>query len=483
MGEQSLKEKTSRGLFWGGMSNGIQQLVGMLFGIYLARILNAEDYGLVGMLAVFSGIGGVLINSGFSSALTNKRNVTHKDYNAVFWFSFFVGLVCYVILYLLAPLIAQFYNRPELVKLSRVIFISFLFSGSTTVSYTILFKQLMVKQQSFIDVVAMLLSGTVGILLAMLGYGYWALALQSIIYVVAGAILRFIIVPWKPTLDIDFRPLKSMFSFSSKLFFTNIFQQLNANIFTILLGRLYNAKQLGDYMQGQKWAGFGNIMIVGMMNSVAQPVLVSVINEQERQKNVFRKMLRFGAFVAFPSFLGLAFVGREFIQITLGAKWLPSLPFLQLFCLWGLIAFIWNLYQNLLMSHGKSNIILWGTIGVGLLQILFVLILSSFGIIFMVISYIAVYYIGILFFHYYVSHLIQYSIFEFLLDIGGYFIISIASIFVIYFSTIWIDNVYCLLIFKILGVAVLYIAILYLLGSKILLEVLHLINKKIEKYK
>ena len=125
MAEQTLREKTAKGLFWGGISNGVQQVLALGFGVYLARVLNAEDYGLVGMLAIFSGIASSIINSGFTVALTNKQDATHKDYNAAFWFMFFVGLLLYVILFFCAPLIARFYGRPELTSLSRVLFISF----------------------------------------------------------------------------------------------------------------------------------------------------------------------------------------------------------------------------------------------------------------------------------------------------------------------------------------------------------------------
>lgn len=161
MAEQSLKDKTAKGLFWGGVSNGVQQLLGMLFGIYLARTLNAEDYGLVGMLAIFSGIAGTIINSGFTVALTNKQEVTHKEYNAVFWFMVFTGLLLYVILFFSAPLIAGFYKRPELIALSRVLFISFFLAGIAGVPYTVMFRKLMVKEQAKIDIVSLLLSGIV----------------------------------------------------------------------------------------------------------------------------------------------------------------------------------------------------------------------------------------------------------------------------------------------------------------------------------
>ena len=221
MAEQSLKDKTAKGLFWGGVSNGVQQLLGMLFGIYLARTLNAEDYGLVGMLAIFSGIASTIINSGFSVALTNKLDATHKDYNAVFWFSFVVSICLYIVLFFSAPLIASFYDRQELVNLSRVIFASFLFSGMAIVPHVILFKQLQVKMQAKIDVFALFLSGMCGVLLAFNGFAYWALAIQSTVYVASASLLKWMVVSWRPSLDFSIEPLKEMFPFSVKLFLAN----------------------------------------------------------------------------------------------------------------------------------------------------------------------------------------------------------------------------------------------------------------------
>ena len=129
---ESLKEKTAKGLFWGGFSNGIQQLLNLFFGIFLARLLNADDYGMVGMLTIFIAVAGTLQESGFTNALTNKREVTHKDYNAVFWFSTLTGITMYILLFLSAPLIADFYDKPELVPLARYLFIGFLISSSAT---------------------------------------------------------------------------------------------------------------------------------------------------------------------------------------------------------------------------------------------------------------------------------------------------------------------------------------------------------------
>ena len=359
MAEQTLKEKNSQRTFWGGLSNGVQQLLGMLFGIYLARILNAEDYGLVGMLAIFSGIASTIINSGFTVALVNKKEVSDKEYNAVFWFMILAGLIVYVILFFAAPLISSFYKRPELTSLSRVLFVSFFFSGMAGVPYTVMFKRMMIKEQAKIDILSLLLSGLIGLFLAMEGLAYWALAMQTVAYVTTNSLLKCVISPWKPSLMFDFKPLRGIFSFSVKLFLTNIFVQINNNIFSVLLGKLYNATQVGFYTQGNKWMGMGNSLLSGMINSVAQPVLVECGEDKKRQLNVFRKMVRFAAFVSFPAMLGLAFVAPEFIVVAIGEKWLPSVLILRILCVLGAFYPIWMLYTHMLISHGKSDIFIW----------------------------------------------------------------------------------------------------------------------------
>ena len=154
MAEQTLKEKTAKGLFWGGLSNGVQQLLNALFGLVLARVLDASDYGMVGMLAIFSAIASTIQESGFTAALTNQKEIKHEDYNAVFWFSSLTGVLFYLILFFCAPLIAQFYDKPELIGLSRIVFLSFLFGGFGIASNAYMFKMLMVKEKAKIDIIS-----------------------------------------------------------------------------------------------------------------------------------------------------------------------------------------------------------------------------------------------------------------------------------------------------------------------------------------
>ena len=235
--EQTLKEKTAKGLFWGGLSNGVQQVLNLLFGLILARILTASDYGMVGMLAIFSAIASTIQESGFTAALTNQKEIRHEDYNAVFWFSTLTGVLFYLILFFCAPLIADFYDKPELVGLSRVVFLGFLFGGLGIASNAYLFKSLMVKQKAKIDIIALICSGTVGVTLALNGFAYYGLAIQTTTYIGVGSLLKMYFAPWKPTIQIDFHPLKSMFGFSSKLILTNIFTQISNNVFSVVLGK------------------------------------------------------------------------------------------------------------------------------------------------------------------------------------------------------------------------------------------------------
>jgi len=483
MEDSTLKQKTAKGLFWGGFSNGLQQLIGASFGIYFLRILTQEDYGLVAMLAIFTGIASTIINCGFSTALINKQDATHEDYNAVFWFTFFAGLILYIILFFSAPLIARFYREPKLIQLSRVIFISFFLSGLGTVSFTVLLKKLMIKQQAIIDTASFLISCIIGLFLAIKGYAYWSIAMQSVIYISLASLLRLIVAPWKPTLNFNFSPLKQMYSFSIKLFLTNIFTQINIYIFSVILGRFFGKADLGQYDRGQKWVTMGNIVISGMIGSVTQPVLAQINEDRRRQISVLRKLIRFGSFVSFPLMFGLAFIGKEFIIIAVGEKWLPSVPILQLFCIWGAVVFLVTLFTNFIFTQGKSDIYMVVTIAIGLVQIAVILCLIPWGIIPMLIGYISVYLIGVFVWQYFVWKLIGLRLKDVLADTLPYLGITFLCFGIVWLITRDIQNLYLLLILKIIISGILYIFALKISNSVMLKESMEFFMSRIRNKK
>lgn len=394
---QSLKEKTARGLLWGGLSNGVQQILNLVFGIYLARMLTPADYGMVGMLSVFTVIATALQESGFTAALVNKRETRHEDYNAVFWFSIGMSFCLYILLFASAPLIADFYHKPELTPLARYLFLGFVLSGMGTAHSAWLFKHLMVKQRTISQITALVISGCVGITMAHNGFSYWSIATQNLVYVTVTTLFYWYFASWTPSININLRPLRSMLGFSSRILVTNMFSHVNYNMFSIILGRYYPTRDVGFYDQAYKWSSMGGLFILGMINSVAQPVLAEVANDRKRQQRIFRKLMIFTIAVSFPLMLGIGLMAEELVNLFLTDKWTGTIPLLRLLCISGAFVPITNLYQQLLISRGRSDLYMWGVIIEGILILICLLLASPYGVENMLKTYVCLYisYVGV----------------------------------------------------------------------------------------
>ena len=220
MGKSALKDKTAKGLFWGGLSNGVQQLLQAAFGLYLARMLTPGDYGLVAMLAVFSLSAQTIQEGGFVSALINRKEYRAEDYNSVFWFNILISLLCYAILFSAAPLIARFFHQPVLTKLARWSFLGFVLCGLGTAQRAYLTKRLMVKELAITNIVAIAVSGLVGVYLAWKGFAYWTLVIQSLVMMGLTTLGYWLFSSWKPSFRITFQPVKEMFRYAMVLLAT-----------------------------------------------------------------------------------------------------------------------------------------------------------------------------------------------------------------------------------------------------------------------
>ena len=479
MTEQSLKDKTAKGLFWGGLSNGVQQLLNLFFGIFLARLLTPADYGMVGMLTIFSALASILQEGGFISALTNRKKTEHKDYNAVFWFSLLMGISLYSLLYLCSPFIADFYKQPELTALARLSFLSFLISSTNVAPRAFLFKHLKTKENAIISFLSLSISGVVGIALAANGFAYWGIAIQSIAYTLSITIFSYYFSGWLPSWKINFTPIKEMIGYSSKLIVTHTFHIINANLFSVLLGKLYTEKEVGYFNQANKWNTMGYTTINGMITSVAQPVLSSIAEDKAYQLKALRKMLRFTAFISFPSMFGLSLTAPELITLAITDKWLPSAQMMQILCIGGAFLPISNLFSQLLLSRRHSSIYMWCTIALSILQLATAYISYPYGIQTMLTTFVIVN-IGWMFvWLHFVHREIGLTCLSFLKDICPYLTISTALIVSAHYATISIESTDIRLICKIIGVGTSYILILWLMRSVILQEsISFFINKR-----
>ena len=339
-------------------------------------------------------------------------------------------------------------------------------------------KKMMFKERAKIDICAMIASGVVGVILAFKGFAYWGIVVQTVTNSLVGATLRWYYVPWHPNLTFKVTPLKEMYTFGVKVFFTNIFTQINANVFSVLLGRFYRPEQVGYYTQGNKWMNMGYSFIWNMIGGVSLPVLTEVASDVERQQKVFRKMLRFVSFVSFPSMLGLAFVAPELIVIGVSDKWLPCVPIMQLLCVWGAVTPIANLYSHVLLSHGKSDLYLYNTITLGVLQLTVIVCMLSFGIYYMVLAFVIVNVLWLSAWHYLVNKCMKISILNVLKDVFPFCVITCVVLVCTYFVTSPIGNIYLLFVGKIVVAAILYCICMYLSNSVIFRESIDILLKR-----
>ena len=473
----NLKHTVAKGFLWGGMSNAICQVLSLFFGIFLARILTPSDYTPIGMLAIFSAIAGSLQDSGFVVAIANRKKVGHDDYNAVFWFNILISLFMYGVLYACAPLIAGFFNEPVLVKLSRYNFLGFVVAAFGIAPSAYLFRELKVKQKSIALMLSIAFSGMVGIAMALNGYSYWGIATQSIVYVLVRTIVCWYFTPWRPSFKVNFAPLKYLFAFSYRLLITNVFQRFNWNIFSFILGKFYKA-DVGNYTKAAEWFNMGGEVVNGMVNAVSQPVLAKVVDDNERQLRVFRKMLRFTVFVAFPLMLGMSLVSEELITVVIGEKWLESAKMLKILAVWGAFMPIQSMQTNLLVSRGRSRIFMWGTIVQGLLTLSILLAMSFFGIKLMLVAYCVFNTVWLFVWNYFVKREICLTYTMFVGDILPYMVLAATVMCVTGYMTSFINDIYALLVSKIAIAASLYILVAYVIRSEELSEIMDFLFKR-----
>lgn len=465
MGEPSLKEKTARGLFFGGLSSFLQQLLNAAFGIYLARTLSQADYGLVGMLAIFTLLATVMQECGFPSALINRKEIKHDDYNAVFWFSLLVSLACYAILFCGAPLIARYFHQPVLTRLARVTFLSFILVALGTAHRTYLSKKLMIREMAMVNITAVVISGTVGVILAYKGFAYWTLVIQALVLNALTTIGYWIFSRWRPTLHWDFTPIREMFSYGIRIWFTSMLAIVNSNFLSVFLGRKYTADQVGNYVQGNKWSQMGVSVLTGMVTSVAQPVLASVTEENQRQLRVFRKMVRFAAFISFPAMLGLAFIATEFIPAVLTEKWNESVPLLQILCVGAAFTPIIHVCSNLILSRGKSSSYMWSQIILFACILGLVYLLYPYGIKAIVAGITGINALWLLVWAWLAKREIGYSFGQLMSDLLPFLGISVACIAGAWLITRGIDHRVWLMVAKILVTAALYVFVMWITKS------------------
>ena len=467
----TLKEKTAQGLLWGGLNSGIQQLVGLAFGIVLGRLLSPSDYGMMAMISIFSLVATALQDSGFRTALTNIEHPKDEDYNSVFWFNIIMASSLYLILFFAAPLIGEYYHTPRVVPLCRYAFLSIVIASFGTAQSAYLFKHLRAKQQAEAGALAVILSSLTGVGMAFAGMAYWSLATQGLVYVGINTLLQWHFSSWRPSIHgITFAPVRRMFRFSCKILATTIMTHVNNNVLNILLGHYFTPRDTGNYNQAYQWNTKCYSLVQSMVAQVAQPVLVSLNGEEGRQKDVFRKMMRFTAFITFPLLFGFGLVAKEFIVTAIGEKWLASAQLIQILCVSGATMRLSTLFSNMIISKGRSGTFFWCTFTLGLVQIATMVLIWPMGIRSMVIAYTILNTSWLLVWLFFVRRLIGYGYWMFFCDVMPFAIAAAGVMGVAYIATMPLSNLIALLISRFIIAVVLYYVVMKIARVKILAE-------------
>lgn len=354
----SLRDKAIAGASWSLAGRIAQQLSAFVIGIVLARLLTPEQYGIVGMATIFIYISFVFIDSGFSSALIQRYECSQTDYSTIFYINLSISILVYSIFYLLAPSVANFYKEPELTLIFRVLSLLIILFALSLVQNSIIIKELRFKLKTQIEITAQLLSGLTGIYLAIKGYGVWALVWKTLLNQFFIIIQLWIRNKWFPSFEFSRVSLKEMFSFSSRLLISGILERAYQQLYKLIIGKFFTAKELGLFTKAEQFQKFPTQTITGAITSLIFPVFSKLQNEPERLKSVFQKILSTVMFLNINAMVGLSIIARPMILSLIGEKWIDATLYLQLLAMVGVFYPMHLINVQILSSLGRSDLVL-----------------------------------------------------------------------------------------------------------------------------
>ena len=355
---ESLKHKTVKGLFWSSVERFSNQGVQFVFSIILARILAPSDYGIVAMVTIFFSIAQSFVDSGFSSALVRKQDRTEQDMSTCFYFNIVVGIVAYALLFIISPWVADFYNMPILSPIIKVSGLNVMMNSLCVVQQAKLTCNIDFKSQAKVTLTGTIFSGIIGVILASMGYGVWALVWQGVASALCRTCLLWKIAGWRPKTGFSKDSFHYLFGYGSKLLASGLIDTVYNNVYPIVIGKFYSPSQLGLYARASGWASLLSSNLTGILQSVTFPVLSTIQDEDKRLRDNYRRMLRMSAFVVFPLMMFLAAVAVPLIRVVITAKWDGCAIYLQIIC----FAMMWYpihaINLNLLKVKGRSDLFL-----------------------------------------------------------------------------------------------------------------------------
>ena len=351
----SLKERAVSGMIWSIIERFLVQGVQFGISIVLARIISPSDFGLIGMVAVFIVLSDIIINSGFTQALIQKKDRTQTDYSTVFYFNLLISIILYAVIYFIAPFVADFYNAPPLVHIIRGLGVSIIIKSLCLVQTTKLAIDLNFKLRTKINFLSVIISGSIALYLANHDYGAMALVYQTLINSICVTIFMAVLLRWRPDFEFSFDSLSRLFGFGSKLLLASFVRTIVDNCYAILIGRFFSSKEVGYYTQGRNIPDLISVNLFNILQGVLFPILSSTQDDTERLIRIYKKSLDMTAFIVMPAMVGFTFLAEPFVHFFLTDKWLPAVVVIQWICLSRMIIPISALNCSLINAVGRSD--------------------------------------------------------------------------------------------------------------------------------
>ena len=381
-----MKNTTIKNFIWRFAERCGAQLVTFIVSIVLARLLAPEDYGTIALVTVFTTILQVFVDSGLGTALIQKKDADDLDFSSVFYFNFFVCIVLYIGMFLAAPIIAGFYGDSSLIPIIRVISLTIVISGVKGIQQSYVSRNMLFKRFFFATLGGTIFSAFLGIGLAYAGFGVWAIVAQQLSNTAIDTLILWITVKWRPKKMFSWNRLKGLLSFGWKLLVSSLLDTVYNNLRNLIIGKFYSSADLAYYNQGDK---FPKIIVTNINSSIDSVLLPTLANEQEhidRVKSMTRRAIKTSTFIMAPLMMGLAFCATSIVKIVLTDKWLPCVPYLQIFCVTYMFWPIHTANLNAINAMGRSDYFLKLEIAKKAIGLILLLSTMRFGVMVMACS-------------------------------------------------------------------------------------------------
>lgn len=327
------KNSIIKSLFWRFMERGGSQGISFIISLVLARILSPEDYGLIALTTIFISLANVFMQTGLNSALIQKKEIDSLDYSTVFFSSIILSIFLYIILFFSAEKIALFYNEIKLISILRILGLTLFFSAVNSIQIAIVSREMNFKILFFSSIIASILSGVIGLILAYNNYGVWSLVIQQLLQQIISMVVMFKFIKWIPKLEFSLHRFHLLFDFSGNILVAALIDTLYANLRSLLIGKYYTSAMLGFYNRGKQFPS----ILVDNINGTLQTVMLPAYSKEQEDfvkiKTMMRRTIQTSSYIVFPMMIGLICISNQLVTIVLTEKWLPCIPFLNIYCI------------------------------------------------------------------------------------------------------------------------------------------------------